>query len=256
MNILITICGRSGSEGIKDKNLREFIGHPLILYTLSASSLFRKYVSHYNVDIAVNSDSLKLLEIVKKTGICSIIERPTELAQGTTPKITVIKHSVNFMEKKLSKKYDFIIDLDITSPLITIEDIMSSLDQIISNGNCDVLFSVVCSRRNPYFNMVEIKNGFAYRSKGSSYVARQQAPQVLDMNASIYVFRRGSLINKLKTTVFDGNCCIYCMRETYVLDIDSEEDFKIMEILAKEYFFRFNDYNLIKENISQIYNNA
>jgi CMP-N,N'-diacetyllegionaminic acid synthase len=256
MNILITICGRAGSECLKGKNLKEFIGYPLILYTLSASFLFRKYLSHYNIDIVVNSDSLKLLEIVKKTEICNIIERPTELAQSTTPKINVIKHSLNFMEKKYNKKYNFIIDLDITSPLRTIEDIISSLDKIVSNEGCDVLFSVVHSRRNPYFNMVEIKNGFVYRSKVSSYVARQQAPQVLDMNASIYVFRRDSLINKLKTTVFDGNCCIYCMRETYVLDIDSEEDFKIMELLAKEYFFKFDAYNLVRETIPQIYNNA
>ena len=151
MNILITICGRAGSEGVKDKNLREFIGYPLILYTLSASSLFRKYLSHYNGDIVVNSDSLKLLEIAKKTEICSIIERPTELAQGTTPKIDVIKHSVTFMEKKFGKKYDFIIDLDITSPLRTIEDIISSLDQIISNGSCDVVFSVVAFQKKPLF---------------------------------------------------------------------------------------------------------
>jgi CMP-N,N'-diacetyllegionaminic acid synthase len=254
MNILITICGRAGSKGIKDKNLKEFLGYPLILYTLSASVLFRNYLN-YDVDIAVNSDSSKLLEIAKRTGACNLIERPSELAQDTTPKIYVIKHSVNFMESKYNKKYDFVIDLDITSPLRTIDDIKGCLDRIISNENYDVLFSVVHSRRNPYFNMVEIKNDFVYKSKESSYVARQQAPQIFDMNASIYVFRRNSLINKLKTTVFDGNCYLHCMKDTYVLDVDSEEDFKIMEILAEEYFFKFNVYNLVKENISYLYNN-
>lgn len=253
MNLLITICGRAGSKGVKNKNLREFLGHPLILYTLSASDLFKKSLANYDVDIAVNSDSPKLLEIAEKTGICSLIERPLEIAQDTTPKIHAIKHSINFMESKSNKKYDFIIDLDITSPLRTIEDIKSCLYKIISNEDYDVLFSVTHSRRNPYFNMVEVINNFAYKVKESSYVARQQAPQVFDMNASIYVFRRDSLISKLKTSVFDGNCYVHCMKDTYVLDIDSEEDFEIMRILAKEYFLKYKAYDLIKEHILDLY---
>jgi CMP-N,N'-diacetyllegionaminic acid synthase len=253
MKLIITICGRAGSKGVKDKNLREFLGNPLILYTLSASNLFKKHLCDCDVDIVVNSDSPKLLEIAKRTGICHVIKRPLDLAQDSTPKIYAIKHSVNFMESKYNKKYDFIIDLDITSPLRTIEDIKSCLEKIVSNENYDVLFSVTYSRRNPYFNMVEIKNGFAYKIKESSYIARQQAPQVFDMNASIYVFRRDPLINKLKTSVFDGNCYLHCMKDTYALDIDSEEDFEIMEILAKEYFLKYNIYNLIKEHISDLY---
>ena len=40
MNILFTICGRAGSKGIKNKNVREFLSKPLPLYTLSAIDLF------------------------------------------------------------------------------------------------------------------------------------------------------------------------------------------------------------------------
>lgn len=40
--LLITICGRAGSKGFKNKNLKTFCGHPLVYYSLSAAELFIK----------------------------------------------------------------------------------------------------------------------------------------------------------------------------------------------------------------------
>lgn len=178
--------------------------------------------------------------------------RPQEIAQDDTPKIEVIKHSVIYMEERNNIKYDYIVDLDITSPLRTVDDINNSFNELKNNDAYDIVFSVAPSRRNPYFNMVEVNNGFVHKIKDSDYVTRQQAPQVYDMNASIYVYKRNCLINKLKTSVFDGNCGIYIMEDTYVLDIDSEDDFQIMELLAKEYYYKQLPYNLIRNNIIQI----
>jgi len=84
--------------------------------------------------------------------------------------------------------------------------------------------------------MVEEIDGEIKKVKESNFVARQQAPKVYDMNASIYCFRRDSLMHVLNNSPFDGACDIILMKDTAVLDIDSEEDFELMEVLA-EYFF-------------------
>lgn len=244
MNILITICGRAGSKGVKNKNIREFLGRPLVDFTIGAAKYFKERNISYDIDICINSDSEELLSIAEFNNI-EAIKRPEELAQDNSPKIPVIKNSLDYMEHNFKKNYDFIIDLDITSPIRKVEDIENALNKSISNAKADVVFSVVNSRRNPYFNMVEMSNGKVIKIKDSEYVARQQAPEVYDMNASIYCFKRESLITKLKKSVFDGLCDIILMKDTAILDIDSEEDFELMSILGA-YFIK-NEFKEIKD---------
>lgn len=232
MNILITICGRAGSKGVKNKNIREFLGTPLINYTIASAILFKENNPKNKVDICVNSDSKELISIATKNNNVIGINRPFELAQDNSPKIPVIQHSLNYMEKFKNIKYDYVIDLDITSPLRKVEDIEKALSKSIESSDIDVVFSVVPSRRNPYFNMVQIVDNKVKKIIDSNYVARQQAPQVYDMNASIYCYNRDSLYDVFKTTPFDGKVDVILMPDTAVLDIDSEEDFELMEILA------------------------
>lgn len=78
MNILFTICGRAGSKGIKNKNIRKFVGKPLPYYTISAIDLFLKKTSlDIEADIVVNSDSRELLQLMKENQlrVVEIIER-------------------------------------------------------------------------------------------------------------------------------------------------------------------------------------
>jgi len=139
------------------------------------------------------------------------------------------------MEKNKNKKYDYVIDLDITAPLRKTQDIRSAFEQIVST-KVDVVFSVVPARRNPYFNMVERdEKGKIVFSKPVAYTCRQDAPEVYDMNASIYCYDRNTLIDTSKDP-FDEKIEIIIMPEVYVVDIDHEEDFNVMECLVKNYY--------------------
>ncbi|MBM7622976.1 cytidylyltransferase domain-containing protein [Sporohalobacter salinus] len=247
MKVLITICGRDGSKGVKNKNFREFLGYPLIDYTIAAAKLFKERNDDLEVDICVNSDSEKLLHIGTKFSEVDAIKRPVELAQDSSPKLPVIKHSTKEMESKYGLNYDYVIDLDITSPLRKVEDIENALQKAKDKKEVDVVYSVVEARRNPYFNMVERKEGKIKQIKETDYVRRQDAPEVYDMNASIYCYRRDSLLNELKVSPFDGKNDIMVMQDTAVLDIDSEEDFELLEILGN-YFFK-EDFKEIKRKV-------
>jgi len=251
MNILITLCGRSGSKGVKNKNYRNFLGIPLVHYSIAAAKIFIDYNPLHSVDICINSDSNELLTIATKfDGITGII-RPIELAWDTSPKIPVIRYSLNYMEQYKNKQYDYVIDLDITSPLRKAEDICSAFEKAHAM-HVDAVLSVTHSRRNPYFNMLEYVNGTLKKVINSNFNARQQAPTVYDVNASIYCYSRKALLENLKNSPLDGTFDIIIMKDTAVLDIDSEEDFILMEVLAK-YFFE-NEYKNIYEYVLKLQN--
>ncbi|MDF3002930.1 MAG: CMP-N-acetylneuraminic acid synthetase [Bacillota bacterium] len=252
MKLLITICGRAGSKGVKNKNIKPFIGKPLVLYTISAALLYREAHANDHIDICVSSDSDELLQLADRFELDGI-HRPEDLSRDTASKVSVIRHAANQMENERNLRYDLILDLDITSPLRTLEDMENAIEKILHDADADestdadvnaeagfitdVVFSVVPARRNPYFNMVEIRDGKARRIFEQSYISRQQAPQVYDMNASIYCYRRDSLMNHLKDSPLDGTFDVILMRDTAVLDIDSEEDFELMEFLADRIFY-------------------
>lgn len=235
MNILITICGRVGSKGVKGKNTRPFLGYPLIYYSVASAFLFKEKRGKDHIDICVNSDGDGMLDTVRQYDL-TCIKRPETLAKDDSPKIPSIKYSLQYMEEKSGIEYDFIIDLDITSPIRKAADIANALNTALQNADTDVVFSAVPARRNPYFNMAEKKNGKVQRVINASFITRQQAPEVYDMNASIYCYRRESLLHKIERSVFDGTPDVFLMEDTVVLDIDSEEDFALMEILGRHFF--------------------
>lgn len=236
MNLLITICGRAGSKGLLNKNLRDFLGKPLISYTIASAFLFRDRRMEDQVDVCVSSDGDSLLDLAEHFGVTGV-KRPDELAGDDSPKVPAIRHAAEYMEVRFGRRYDFVIDLDITSPLRKTVDIENALVKSIKNEGMDVVFSVVPSRRNPYFNMVEDRGGNLKKVIDAYFPSRQSAPKVYDMNASIYCYRRESLFDRLPCSPLDGNFDIILMKDTAVLDIDSEEDFRLLELLAG-YFYK------------------
>lgn len=253
MNILFTICGRAGSKGLKNKNIKDFLGIPLPYYTISAIELFLKqYGENFErADIVLNTDSDDLIKLIKaiKSNIF-IIKRPEELSGDYVGKIDVIRHSVFYAEEHLNSIYDIIIDLDITSPLRTVTDIKKAIDKKIQS-DVDVVFSVTDARRNPYFNLVtKIDNTYKTVIE-SEFVSRQQAPEMYDMNASIYVYSRSFIISKKKKY---EKADIITMLDTGIIDIDSELDFELMQVIAKYLYNQNPEFSAVREGIKEIMN--
>lgn len=256
MNLLFTICARAGSKGVRGKNLRNFLEWPIIYYTLSTYQIFveKHGVDYQSISLAINTDSKELIEQVKKTNIEYIsIPRQADLAGDVISKTDVIKDTVNQAEILLDRKFEIIIDLDVTSPLRTIADIKGVLDTLICDQKADVSFSVTDSRRLPYFNMVcENSDGYYGVLIPRGYVSRQQAPRCYDMNASIYAYRREFILCETTFSVFDGNAVVWKMLDTAVLDIDNEEDFELMEVLAKYFYGKYSSYQEIYKGICSV----
>ncbi len=129
------------------------------------------------------------------------------------------------------------MDLDITSPLRTAQDIKNAFELAEGREDLDLVFSVTESRRNPYFNMVRrcgdhVEKGIENAPGTPAFTARQMAPEFYDVNASIYVYRRAFLAGNTTGILWDGKIGASLMMDTGILDIDSEEDFKLMEVIG------------------------
>ncbi|MFQ9650167.1 MAG: hypothetical protein ACLRZZ_08045 [Enterocloster sp.] len=110
----------------------------------------------------------------------------------------------------------------------------------LADKKAEIVFSVVKGRRNPYFNMVEKSENYYKKVCTSMFTARQQAPMVYELNASIYVYRPRLLETVIEGTILDYKCQIIQMPDYLVLDIDSEEDFNLMSYLMG-YFVERDD---------------
>ncbi|MDH5717003.1 MAG: acylneuraminate cytidylyltransferase family protein [Spirochaetia bacterium] len=228
-NILCTICARGGSKGVLNKNIKKILEKPLISYTINQaneSGIFNH--------IVVSTDSDEIASISKDYGAEIIFKRPSYLATDDSGKLDVIKHALIKSEEYYKKEFDYIIDLDATSPLRLVSDIKNAYSIFLEN-NYDNLFSVMKARRSPYFNLVELdENNHVFLSKKleKPIVRRQDSPKCFDMNASIYIWKREVLLTN--STLFLEKTGIYIMPEDRSLDIDSETDFEIVEYLLKK----------------------
>lgn len=251
MNILFTICGRAGSKGIKNKNLKEFLGYPLPFYTVSAIDLYMKQNPNVESDIVLNTDSKELIKLFEENLIIKVdvINREPSLGQDHTPKVSVILNSFEIMKERKKIDYDMVVDLDITSPLRTVKDLQNLINKKVQT-DADVVFSVTDSRRNPYFNMVKKADNGYVRVIESSFNARQEAPEIFDMNASLYAYSPSFL--QSGKGIFEGKCDVIKMMDTAVLDIDHENDFELMQVIAEYLFNRHKEIKLIKDNIKCI----
>lgn len=248
MNILFTLCGRAGSKGVKGKNARDFLDIPLVWYSMANIAIYKeRYAKDKHIDIVLNTDSEELIKLVRQVSDLdiTILRREASLGGDKVPKVAVILDCLKRSEDIFKVSYNMVVDLDITSPLRTVQDIKNAIDKKAIRKDVDVVFSVVPSRRNPYFNMVKEMNGFFYKAIPSNFTTRQEAPVFYDMNASIYAYSPDALRNKEQSTFFNSNCDAVIMSDTGILDIDSEEDYELMQVIAKYLFMNKTEFKVI-----------
>jgi len=235
-NILVVICARAGSKGVKQKNIRPLLGKPLIGYTIETALEWNK-AEH----VIVSTDSSEISNVARKFGAEVPFIRPPELANDLATKGATIFHALQTCEDIYKNRFEIIVDLDVTAPLRKVEDLDNCLEIFLSKKP-KTLFSVVEANKNPYFNMVELKENGYYslvkpfeNDKKENYIFRRQdTPVVYSMNASIYFYDRSYLLSSGNKSPFTEKTCIYRMDELSGIDIDTELDFKKTEFLMSQ----------------------
>jgi CMP-N-acetylneuraminic acid synthetase len=218
--LLGVITARSGSKGIKNKNLRLVLGKPLISYTIKDALGYRGLYK-----TIVTTDGQEIARVALKYGAEVPFLRPKKLAEDKTAMLDVLKHALNACERIYSVKIDGIVLLDPTSPLrqkSEVEDMM----EIFRRKKPDLVVAVSRCRRNPYFNMLKTgKTGFARLVLKGDFTRRQDAPPLFDIANNCWIFSRRAVLNGWRVP---RKTIAYEIRSDYI-DIDKEDDFKFLE---------------------------
>lgn len=222
--LLGLIPARSGSKGIKNKNLRIVLNKPLIYYTIKDALRYKEIYK-----TIVTTDSQEIASVAKKYGAEVPFIRPIKLARDNTPMLGVLKHALISCEKLYSLKIKGIVLFDPTSP-IRKEDNIKEMINIFLRKNPDLVVAVAKSRRNPYFNMLKInKSGYAQTILKGNFIRRQDAPLVFDITNNCWIFSRRAILRgsriPQKTIAYEIN--------SFYIDIDKENDLKLFEWFLK-----------------------
>lgn len=218
MKILSIIPARAGSKGLKDKNIVNLAGKPLLAWSIE-SSLKSKYINK----TIVSSDDTKILEIAKKYG-ADILIRPKNLARDITPTEPVVEHVLQSI--KNIKEYNYLILLQPTSPLRSEIDIDSSIELLLEK-KVSALISVKEIDNKILKAFINNTNGYLEGVSNNEFpfARRQDLPKVYMPNGAIYIIEINEFLRTKK--LFSSKTIPYIMSDERSLDIDTLEDLDI-----------------------------
>ncbi|WP_233879568.1 acylneuraminate cytidylyltransferase family protein [Virgibacillus halodenitrificans] len=224
--ILAIIPARSGSKGLKDKNIKELNGKPIIAYTIEAA-----IESGVFTDIIVSTDSEKYADIAKAHGAKVPFLRPDDLATDCATSTDMISYTLGELQEQ-GQAYDYFMLLQPTSPLRGAKDIVNAVSALFEK-KANAIVSVCEAEHSPLLtNTLDdslrmddfLKNEFNKR--------RQDLPNFYRLNGAIYLSCTDYF---LKYQNFYKECCFaYVMSQENSLDVDTMIDFKLVQVLMED----------------------
>ena len=226
MKSIAVIPARSGSKGLKDKNIKLLNGKPLIWYSIQAaisSGCFH--------EVMVSTDSEKYAEIARECGASVPFLRSDEMSTDKASSWGTVQEVLdNF--KDLGKEFDTVMLLQPTSPLRTSEDIKNAF-AILEEKNADSVVGVCEMDHSPLWSNVLPENrcldGFI-RPEVKESSGRQSLPTYYRINGAIYLTK---VTEALGTNLYSDSGYAYIMEQAKSIDIDTELDFKMAEFLIQ-----------------------
>ena len=219
---------RSGSVGVPDKNIRPFLGKPLIGWILEKAKC-SKYINK----LVVSTDSVKYAKISKDYGAEVPCLRPKELSQNNSPEIDFVKHMLSVL--KLNQQYtpDIVVRMMATIPMQKTEDIDAVIEILFNDIDADSAVVIAEARQHPQkaLKIVDDKRGKRKLVTYFSDSGREVTPIARQTYEKAY-FRGNIIACKLpiiyKTNSLTGDTVrFHIIPQERAIDIDNEIDFQI-----------------------------
>lgn len=226
-NVVSIIPARGGSKGIPGKNIRELKGRPLIEYSIEHSleigSIGRTVVS---------TDDEKISKVARKAG-AEVVMRPKELAEDGSLVIDAVRYTVRELEEGYD--VDIIVLLEPTSPIRDIEVTERCID-VLKNGKADSVATFSETELPPHrIWRIENKTVKPFFEGANPWLPRQSQPVGYRLNGQVYALTRDILFEEEDSVslLIGEKYPVITPKETAV-DIDTERDFKLIELLMEE----------------------
>lgn len=233
MKVLCVIPARGGSKRIPNKNIKKFLGKPLIYHTIKAainSKIFDK--------IVVSTDSKKIKNIAKKYGAEVPFIRPKRIS-GDVPTEDVTVHAVNFYKKK-KIEFDLVFTLEPTYVARTAQHLKIAYNILLKKKKYDSLITVTQINERPEwmwrvqnnkmkpFLKTFVKSGKTIMKFPSSKIFKK----LYIGNSIVFACKTSSLL-KYNSCV-GINCYPMKLNKEYDLDLNWPEDWKRCEKAIKK----------------------
>lgn len=230
--VLAIIPARGGSKGLKNKNILNLNGHPLIAYSIEAA-LSSSFINK----IICSTDSTDIRNIAIKYGADVPFLRPSEISGDHSTDLECFEHAINWLKKHENYDPDLIVQLRPTSPIRTVSMIDEAI-KIMLEDNSYTSLRAICHPQHPPHKMWLLNNKKSMSPllklkdiKEPFNTNRQQLPEVFIQTGSLDI-TKPSTIRKHKSMT-GVKIFPYKVNESYFVDIDDSEMLDIASLRMK-----------------------
>ena len=228
MKNLAIIPARSGSKGLRDKNVKLLNGKPLLAYSIEAakeSGLFE--------EIFVSTDSEKYAKIAQEFGASVPFLRSGELSTDTASSWTVVKDAIK-RYRYMGKEFDTIALLQPTSPLRSTEDIIAGYNKM-KEKDANAVVAVCVVDHSPLWSntLPEDSSLTDFIDQDLAKTPRQSMPTYYRINGALYIVKTQYLLDM--DNIYADKSFAIIMPKEHSIDIDNEMDFIVAEALMKNF---------------------
>lgn len=226
---LAIIPARGGSKRLPRKNVLNFSDKPLIAWTIDAALKCSNIT-----EVVISTDDKEIAEVGMKYGAKVPFIRPAEISGDSATSVSVVLHVVDFYEKELNTNVENIILLQPTSPLRNAENIQNAID-LFESKKANSVVSVCKMEHSPIWCNVlpddlSLENFIDEKYKNTR---SQDLPSYFRLNGAIYIANTDMFKNE-KVFISSKKSFAYVMPNENSIDIDTELDFEIAEVMSKK----------------------
>lgn len=221
------IPARGGSKRLPRKNVKLLVDKPLIAWSIEVAKA-SKYIDR----VVVSTDDEEIKQVSEQYGAEVPFLRPEHLSNDHASSFDVIKHAIVFLG--LDQTNELIVLLQPTSPLRLVSELDTALEFFIAK-NAKGIVSISETEHSPMWSNTLPKDGCMSDFIRPEVLGKrsQDLPKFFRLNGSIYIYETLSLLEQAKI-FFDESVYGFETSLKTAVDIDTDLDFKIAEILLKE----------------------
>ena len=224
--IVAIIPARGGSKGVAQKNIRPLGGKPLIAWTIDVAKKIRK------IDRVIVSTDCDVIADVAKLYGAEVYIRPAELATDKALVIDTVRHLIGVLKGE-GEKADFFLLLEPPAPFREACDVEASLCLLMDN-DYDSVATFSEAPLNPHRAWrIDGEKPKLMIPAANPWQPRQYLPPAYKLNGAVYAFRYSRIPQNSQAMLY-GRCGAVIMPNERSVDIDTELDFKIAELMIGE----------------------
>ncbi len=230
--LLAILPARGGSERIKNKNIVNFCGKPLIHYSLSAA----KNAGIFD-EIHVSTDSQDIADVVAKEGFPVAFMRDSKLADSHTPLLPVLSWVLDEFERQ-GRIFTEVCQIMPTAPLINADDLRQAYECFQGYQKAHPLIAMSPFPAPVDWAMEINTEGRTVAREPEKLLLRSQDLKPCFYDSGAFVFYTADQIRNPDTS---GTYLAYTIPKSRSVDIDDTEDLEMAEILYRGWRARQSD---------------